>query len=420
MNEKLLQFIWQHQIFNAIALTTVDLSKLVILHPGIWNHDQGPDFKVARIKLNGQLWIGNIELHIRTSDWIAHQHDRDPNYKNIILHVVWQHDIPDHPLPVLELESRVPALLLNRYKAWSFNNAFVSCSESSNGLNDQVVYPFISWLSSRRLQHKCQAIYKSVDALSGDWEEAFWRQLARCFGHKVNADSFERMAENIPYKILIRHHPNLTQLEALIFGQAGLLHSGWKDDYPQHLHKEFLFLRKKYALKKNVFPLYFLRMRPVNFPTVRLAQLASLIHHHPDLFKQIKDLKDIREIKVLLKVSTSIYWNTHFRFDEESVLQLKGIGDGLMEKLLVNIILPFLKAYQLRQGKVESVELLDKWTLNLRSEYNSIISGYAQMGIVSRNMHDSQGLLELKTAYCDQLRCLDCAIGRFLLKQKPV
>lgn len=417
MNEKLLQFIWRFQIYNSIALTTIQQEPLKILHPGIWNKDQGPDFKLGRIELNGQHWIGNIELHVHTSDWILHQHDHDPNYQNVILHVVWQHDLTDHPLPVLELASKVPHLLLTKYQSWSLNTSFISCSKNTTQLSDQVVYPFLSWLSSKRMQQKCAAVIQLVDSLSGDWEEAFWRQLARCFGHKVNADSFERMAENLPYKILLRHQHNLKQLEAMIFGQAGLLHSSIEDEYAVLLHKEFVFLRKKYDLRKNVFPLYFLRMRPVNFPTIRLAQLAALIHQHPDLFRKIKEIKEVKEIKSFLKIEISAYWKDHFRFGEKTAHQPKCIGDGLMEKLIVNTILPFLRAYHLKRGKVSDLERLEHWPLEMRTENNSIVSGYSKLGWIARNMQESQGLIELKTAYCDQLRCLDCAIGRHLLRQ---
>jgi len=237
MNEKLLHFIWQYQIFNSIALTTTQFDRLTILNPGKWNHNQGPDFGMARILINGEQWIGNIELHVRSSDWHLHHHDQDPNYKNVILHVVWQHDLDNNFIPVLELESRVPSLLLSKYQTWSLQNSFISCSGSTGSLDMQIVYPFLKWLNAKRQTQRSKEVMILVESLSGDWEEAFWRQLARSFGHKVNADSFERMAENLPYKILLRHQHNLKQLEALIFGQAGLLHSGTGDVYADEFNK---------------------------------------------------------------------------------------------------------------------------------------------------------------------------------------
>lgn len=417
MNEKLLHFIWQYQIFNSIALTTTQFDRLTILNPGKWNHNQGPDFSMARILINGEQWIGNIELHVRSSDWHLHHHDQDPNYKNVILHVVWQHDLDNNFIPVLELESRVPSLLLSKYQTWSLQNSFISCSGSTGSLDMQIVYPFLKWLNAKRQTQRSKEVMILVESLSGDWEEAFWRQLARSFGHKVNADSFERMAENLPYKILLRHQHNLKQLEALIFGQAGLLHSGTGDVYADELYKEFIFLRRKYKLRRNVFPLYFLRMRPINFPTIRLAQLASLIHHHPDLLRTIKDLEDQQSIKKLLKISAGAYWNTHFRFGEETSFQLKNIGIGLIEKIMINTIIPFVRAYQSKRGKQQQLQYLDKWTSEMKSEYNSIVTGFSNIGMAPRNMEDSQGLLELKKSYCDQLKCLDCAIGRYLLRK---
>jgi len=417
MNEKLLHFIWQYQIFNSIALTTTQFDRLTILNPGKWNHNQGPDFGMARILINGEQWIGNIELHVRSSDWHLHHHDQDPNYKNVILHVVWQHDLDNNFIPVLELESRVPSLLLSKYQTWSLQNSFISCSGSTGSLDMQIVYPFLKWLNAKRQTQRSKEVMILVESLSGDWEEAFWRQLARSFGHKVNADSFERMAENLPYKILLRHQHNLKQLEALIFGQAGLLHSGTGDVYADELYKEFIFLRRKYKLRRNVFPLYFLRMRPINFPTIRLAQLASLIHHHPDLLRTIKDLEDQQSIKKLLRISAGAYWNTHFRFGEETSFQLKNIGIGLIEKIMINTIIPFVRAYQSKRGKQQQLQYLDEWTSEMKSEYNSIVTGFSNIGMAPRNMEDSQGLLELKKSYCDQIKCLDCAIGRYLLRK---
>ena len=417
MSEKLLHFIWQYQIFNSIALTTTQFDRLTILNPGKWNHNQGPDFGMARILINGEQWIGNIELHVRSSDWHLHHHDQDPNYKNVILHVVWQHDLDNNFIPVLELESRVPSLLLSKYQTWSLQKSFISCSGSTGSLDMQIVYPFLKWLNAKRQTQRSKEVMILVESLSGDWEEAFWRQLARSFGHKVNADSFERMAENLPYKILLRHQHNLKQLEALIFGQAGLLHSGTGDVYADELYKEFIFLRRKYKLRRNVFPLYFLRMRPINFPTIRLAQLASLIHHHPDLLRTIKDLEDQQSIKKLLKISAGAYWNTHFRFGEETSFQLKNIGIGLIEKIMINTIIPFVRAYQSKRGKQQQLQYLDEWTSEMKSEYNSIVTGFSNIGMAPRNMEDSQGLLELKKSYCDQLKCLDCAIGRYLLRK---
>ncbi len=417
MNEKLLHFIWQYQIFNSIALTTTQFDRLTILNPGKWNHNQGPDFGMARILINGEQRIGNIELHVRSSDWHLHHHDQDPNYKNVILHVVWQHDLDNNFIPVLELESRVPSLLLSKYQTWSLQNSFISCSGSTGSLDMQIVYPFLKWLNAKRQTQRSKEVMILVESLSGDWEEAFWRQLARSFGHKVNADSFERMAENLPYKILLRHQHNLKQLEALIFGQAGLLHSGTGDVYADELYKEFIFLRRKYKLRRNVFPLYFLRMRPINFPTIRLAQLASLIHHHPDLLRTIKDLEDQQSIKKLLRISAGAYWNTHFRFGEETSFQLKNIGIGLIEKIMINTIIPFVRAYQSKRGKQQQLQYLDEWTSEMKSEYNSIVTGFSNIGMAPRNMEDSQGLLELKKSYCDQLKCLDCAIGRYLLRK---
>lgn len=418
MTEKLLQYIWQYQIFNSIGLTTIDQQKITILHPGSWNAHQGPDFMMSRILINDREWIGNTELHIKTSDWLLHQHDKDANYRNVVLHVVWRHD-KDQPntIPVIELEPRVPVMLLDKYQEWSLNKSFISCAGSIQIVDQKIIQPYLSWLLSQRIHQKSKSVQDLVNSLAGDWEEAFWRQLARGFGHKVNADSFERIAQSVPYKQLYRHAHDVFQLEAILFGQAGLVYASMPDEYGKALYEEFQFLKNKFRLKKSVFPVYFLRMRPINFPTIRLAQLAALIHKVPDLFRCIRECTEITELKKLLRVKAAGYWEDHYRFGETSIRLDKTTADGLLDKLIINTVLPFLRAYYVKRGDTAKIELLDRWPSEMKSEYNSIVSGFASLGIQPRNMGESQGLLELKSAYCDQLKCLDCAMGRFILRR---
>jgi hypothetical protein len=420
MTEKLLQFIWQLQYFNHGELHTEQGDSLQIIQPGVLNKDQGPDFLSAKIRIGETTWAGNIELHLQASDWFRHSHQTDSNFRNIVLHVVWKND--DHSnthdlnLPVLELQSRVSVLLLQRYEEWMNNPRFVPCEKSLQQVDDLVWLKWKERLLVERLQRKSIYILQLYQQNRQHWEETFWWLLARNFGIRVNADAFESVAHSIPINILTKHKGQIHQLECLLFGQAGLLNARFKEDYPRMLQKEYRFLQKKYQLQHVFVPLKFLRMRPSSFPSVRLAQLAMLIHQSTHLFSRLKEIHYLKEVKDLLNVTANDYWHYHYRFDETSEFRVKNLGDDMVDNILVNTIVPILYTYGSYHGEPGYKNKAIAWLEAISPEKNRITKGWEQAGIINRQAFDSQSLIELKSQYCDYKRCLECSTGNALLK----
>lgn len=420
MTEKLLQFIWHLQYFNRNELLTEQGETLQIIQPGTWNTNQGPDFLSAKIRLAGTTWAGNIELHIHTSDWFRHSHQTDSNFQNIILHVVWKNDEPANTspfyLPVLELQSRVSIFLLQRYEEWMNNLCFVPCEKSLHLVNELIWLKWKERLLVERLQRKSTYILQLYKQNVQHWEETFWWMIARNFGIRVNADAFEAIAHSIPINILTKHKGQIHQLESLLFGQAGLLNTKLKEDYPRMLQKEYRFLQKKYQLQKVFVPLKFLRMRPSSFPSVRLAQLAMLVYNSTHLFSKIKELQSLKEVKDLLDITANDYWHYHYRFEELSDYKVKNLGEEMVNNIIVNTIVPTLYAYGSYHGEIVYKNKALNWLEEIAPEKNRITNGWKEIGASNQQAYDSQSLIELKTQYCDYKRCLECGIGNALLK----
>jgi hypothetical protein len=420
MTEKLLQFIWHLQYFHRSELQTEQGESLQIIQPGSWNTNQGPDFLSAKVKIGSTTWAGNIELHINASDWFKHAHQTDSNFKNIILHVVWKNDEPantsQYNLPVFELQSRVSVLLLQRYEEWMNNVSFVPCGNSLNLVNELIWLKWKERLLIERLQRKSAYILQLYDQSRQHWEETFWWMIARNFGIRVNADAFEAIAHSIPVNILTKHKGQIQQLECLLFGQAGILNTRFQESYPRMLQKEYRFLQKKYRLDKVFVPLKFLRMRPSSFPSIRLAQLAMLIHNSTHLFSRIKEIRSVKEVKDLLDTTANDYWHYHYRFDEPGDFKIKNLGEDMVDNIIVNTIVPVLYAYGSYHGEPAYKNKALNWLEQIAAEKNRITRGWKEIGVDNQQAYDSQSLLELKTQYCDYKRCLECAIGNALLK----
>lgn len=415
MTERLLQFIWHRQYFSKLGLATVGGEELRVEEPGQWNHHQGPDFLHARIRVGDQSWAGSVELHVHSSEWKKHGHDEDENYRNVVLHVVWCHDHGSPPLvPLLELQGRVPRSLLSRYGQWMRQELFIPCASSIGTVDAHVLQPFLGSLLECRMRNRAEVCLRNVRDCGMDWEEAFWRAVARAFGSKVNADAFEAVARSLPLKMLGRQ-PELLQVEALLIGQAGLLCAETGENYARKLFSEYNYLRKKYRIQKGYVPVHFLRMRPGNFPTVRLAQLAMLIYSRPQLFAAVRDHDTLEQWRAVFRVAASAYWDEHYRFGEISLPLKKLTGEHFIDTLLVNTVIPFIMAYQIHQGKgMDQLHFLEK----MPSEQNLIIRKFALAGVKSIHCGHSQSLLELKKNWCDQLRCLDCGIGKHQLLRR--
>ncbi|MDQ6723023.1 MAG: DUF2851 family protein [Thermoproteota archaeon] len=425
MNENLLQYIWKFQYFNKNELATTVDESLQIIHPGNFNTNQGPDFLAAKIKIGNTIWAGSIELHAKSSDWKLHKHSADKNYKNIILHVVWEDDANMNlSFPTLELQSRVSKLLLAKYEELMKASYFIPC-EKMIYQADEIIWT--SWkerLLAERLQNKSQIIFQYLNENNNHWEETFWWLIAKNFGIKVNSDAFEKIARSLSINILAKHKNQIHQTEAFLFGQAGFLENdplaiGFKEDYPKLLQKEYRFLKAKYKLQPIKIPLHFLRMRPSNFPTVRLAQLAVLINQSLHLFSKIKESNSLKEVKDLLNVTANDYWHYHYMFDEPSSFKIKKLGDQMINNILINTIVPLLFAYGHVNNEALYKDKAIQWLEQIQAESNTITNGYTIIGIANKNAFDSQALIQLKNEYCNQKRCLECAIGNKIIAKAP-
>ena len=419
MNERLLQYIWQFQYFNKTGLHTVCGEELHVIHQGTFKVHQGPDFLDARIRIGTNLWVGNVELHVHATDWQRHAHDDDPNYDNVILHVVWKISGGDKGrkgLPVLSLEHRIPMLLINQYQNWMNSRCFVPCEGQLSVAGDVVWKGWLDRLLFERLLRRSKTLVQWLGRNNFHWEETLWWLLARNFGQVVNADAFEEMARTIPYSLLLKCGSRRQVMEALLFGQCGLLEQESAEEYFQVLKREHDFLKKKHALRGIHVPVHFLRMRPACFPTVRLAQLSALVENISVLFSAVLTEDGPVPVKRLLNVGTSEFWDHHFTFDEASAYHVKKPGGAMLDSIIINSIVPLLFTYgEYRKEEKYCIKALE-WMRMLRAEKNGITKRFAAQGIAVANASDTQSLLELKSEYCDRRRCLDCAVGNAILR----
>lgn len=415
----MLQYIWQFGYYNSANLTTAEGENLTIIFPGTWNKNGGPDFTGAKIKIGETTFFGNIELHLQTSDWEKHGHQQDRQYSNVILHVVYQHNKTlDHPIPVLELESRISTLLLERYNALMNADSFIPCSASIPSVKELV---WVSWkerLLVERLTRKSNSILQLLQQSKAHWEETLWWLLARNFGMKVNSDAFESVARSIPVTVLAKHRSSIHQIEALLFGQAGLLNGEFTESYPALLQREYRYLQKKLSLSPVAVSLQFLRMRPGAFPTIRLAQLAALIQQSVHLFSSLLEAKTLQEVRRHFEVTANDFWHYHYTFEQASAFKKKTLGAETIENILINSVVPVLFAYGHYHRDEQYKEKALHWLEEISAEKNTLTKGFNELQIRSKTAYDSQALIELKNEYCTHRKCLSCAIGNHLLKRE--
>ncbi len=379
------------------------------------------DTAIAKVVIETTTLVGSVELHLKTSDWEKHKHSTDDNYKNVILHVVYQHDKEDTAqLPVLELAPRISLFLLEQYNKLMNNQSFIACDQIIGGINELT---WISWkerLVAERLMRKSEYILELLEKSNGHWEETLWWLTARNFGIKQNSDVFEEIARSIPVTLLAKHKESIHVLEALLLGQAGLLESDFTEEYPKLLQREFQFYQRKYKLQKVHAQPIFLRMRPVNFPTVRLAQLAMLIHTIAHLFSKIKDAVSLKDVKKVLAVTANDYWHYHYMLEEPSAFLPKKVGIAMIDNIVINTIVPLLFAYGHYHKQDQFKQKAMQWLEETGSEKNSITEGFKKLALLNNSALDSQAFIELKTQYCDAKRCLDCSVGNALLRKSSM
>lgn len=423
MREDFLHFLWRWRRFSTHHLQTTDGQPLEVVHPGEPNAHAGPDFFNARIRIGDTLWAGNVEIHLRASEWLSHRHESDRAYDNVILHVVLDEDeviyrSNGQRLPCLALRQYIPQGLLEQYHCLIHAREWIPCSRRLSEVSAIIKVNWLDRLLVERLQEKTNAVAQRLAEANGHWEEAFYRQLAYSFGLKVNADTFEALARITPWHLLSRHRDNCLQVEALLFGQAGLLDNITDDDtYVQSLVREYRFLQHKYQLHPLAASQWkFFRLRPSNFPTVRIAQLAALLYRAPLLFSAVLDTPKLQDLEKLFEVEHSPYWTTHYRFGQPSPARRKSLSKAFIHALIVNAVVPFLFHYGREKSLVvyrnQALYLLDV----LSPESNAILEKWGDLGLKPKNAAQAQGLIHLKTRYCQMLRCLECAIGTALLR----
>ena len=422
MNEYLLQYLWKHALFTPHSLKTTDNEPVTVIKPGTHNQHAGPDFLEATIKIGNTTWIGNVEIHLRTSDWLRHQHEQNPNYQNLVLHVVYEDDftLAVCNFPTLELKDNLPEALIERYRSMMTTVDPVPCAAQLPGISDMVWYNWLERLLAERWEEKQDTWKQLWGRTANNWRTMLYYFLAANFGFHTNKEPFLQLALSLPLAILTRHRKNLVQTEALLLGQAGLLQSVDRaDDYTIRLETEYHFLRRKYNLEPiNPLLWKFMRMRPANFPTIRIAQFAMLVHTAIELFAKMMEIKDADTLFKMLDIKASGYWDTHYRLGHKvAEAKPKRLGHQAIHNILINTVAPMQYFYAKMQGKdglhQSSLQLLS----GLAPEQNAILKRWASVGRVAQDAVQSQAMLQLYHRYCVPKRCLNCSVGHQLLRK---
>jgi hypothetical protein len=426
MKEEFLHYLWKYSLYDQDRLFDNENNRIAVLDPGEYNRDSGPDFFNARISVAETIWAGNVEIHTKASHFDNHGHQNDPAFDNIILHVVAENDKPvfnSRGEEILTTELSFDQSLYEKY-IYLVNNPYIIACQDDIGQLDNI--PVRHWLNSlivERFQNKSVSILKIFSETGNDWEETFYRMLSRYFGFRVNTEPFEMLAAALPFRIIRKHADNIFQIEALLFGTAGLLETGLfkealADEYYRNLIKEYTILSAKYSLQTLHGWLWkFSRLRPSNFPTVRLSQLAVMLSVTGGLFSKVLEAPDIKQIKMLFEVSASRYWEDHFVFGKKSRRYIKTTGSQAADILLINAVIPMIFAYGQSRDCFEICEKALLFLEQINPEDNSIISEWKAAGIDAESAFYSQALIQLRNEYCKKRKCLDCRIGNKIIGQ---
>ncbi|GAA4292285.1 DUF2851 family protein [Aestuariibaculum suncheonense] len=421
MREDFLHYLWKHKKFQLSALKTTNAEDVLVSSVGQHNQNSGPDFFNAQLKIGEQLWAGNVEIHVKSSDWYLHNHEQDPAYDNVVLHVVWEHDTDvfrrdNTPIPTLELKEFTSSITLENYNnLFSKQGKWINCEADFASVSDFDLNHWLERLYFERLERKSKVIQDLLEATKNDWEAVLFCMLAKNFGLKVNGEAFFSMAQSVDYSVVRKSQSNQHSLEALFFGQAGLLEHDIQQRYYQDLVKEYQFLKQKFQVTNHsVVPVQYFRLRPPNFPTIRLSQLASLYVQHKTLFSKIIEGNNLEDYYNVFKVSTSEFWKTHYTFEKVSKSSVKMLTKSFVDLLLINTILPIKFCYARQQGKDADEEVLQIASA-MASEKNSIVDAFNTLKPISKSAFQSQALLQLKNDYCDKNKCLQCSIGNKLI-----
>lgn len=424
MTEAFLHYLWKHRLFDFMNVHTTDGEPLHIIFPGYHNTDAGPDFRQAIVQIGAMKWAGDVEIHIRSSDWYRHHHQNDEKYLSVALHVVYEHDCEverknGELFPTLELKHYIPDGMLAQYQRLMVSPERLPCASYLDAMEPLHIRSVLSCMIMERLLRKQEDVLRMVGECSGDWKETLYRLLAAGFGFKTNVAAFELLAKNLPLKVLSKHADSELQTAALIFGQAGMLEHSEVDDYYDALKYEYDYLRCKYQLQPiGEHHWNLLRLRPPNFPCVRLAQLAALMHESPDLTELCLESQSVERMKRALSVCANSYWENHYRFGKKTILN-HGVclGDTAASLLIINTVVPFRFAHHRFFGNEHQMEETMELLEQLDFERNRLTRVYVHSPFPQQNAMDSQALLELWQHYCLPKRCLECALGERIVRQ---
>lgn len=420
--EQLLHYVWKHKLFPLTELRTTAGQPVEVIDPGLGNPNAGPDFLNAKLKLNGMLWVGNVEIHEKSSDWYRHGHATNPVYDSVILHITQHIDCEvcrtnGEPIPQLLLTC--PDSVRANYRELLETDQYPPCYRIIPTLPRLTLHAWMAALQLERFEEKTEAVRERLQHADGNWEDAFFVTLARNFGFGLNGDAFETWARHIPLRAVDKHRNDLFQIEAIFFGQAGLLQEPQADPYYQRLQKEYAYLQHKFELTPiDPHRWRFLRLRPNNFPHVRIAQLACLYHRSYGLLSQVLEAESLAEVRTLLKGGISDYWLTHYTFAAAAPSRPKTLSPTTLDLLLINTVVPFLYAYGKHKDNEALCARASRFLEELKPENNHIIRLWSECGLTAAHAGDSQALIQLKKNYCDRKKCLYCRIGYEYLKRK--
>lgn len=424
MREDFLHYCWQYGLFNQNNLRTEDGNPLRIFVRGMLNTNSGPDFNNVRIFIGPTEWAGTAEIHVKASDWEKHKHQDDKAYDNVVLHVVYEADKPIYRqngelIPTLQLKGRIDESLYSRYDSLLENKTDFPCQNTIKHVDDFVMDAWIERLLVERMEDKSSIILDTLKQNNNDWSATFYQYLARNFGLKINAEPFEWLARAMPQQYLAKHKDNLLQVEAMLYGQAGLLEGDFEEEYPNQLKKEYQFFQQKFDLKPIEGSAWkFMRTRPVNFPTICISQLAALIHQSDNLFSKVLETGSLEDLQGFFKVKASTYWDTHYVFGKESEEQKKGLGKSAINNLIINAVVPMVFVYGMHKDeafyKQRAIDILEQ----LAVENNSIITNFVEAGVKAPSAFQSQALLQLYKQYCSPKKCLNCQVGNQIVQGK--
>lgn len=430
--EQLLHYCWKHRLFPIDGLRTTGGEAVEVVDPGLHNGNAGPDFFNAKVRINGQMWVGNVEIHDKASDWFTHGHEKDAQYNNVVLHVVGNADtqaVTEDGSKPPQMELSVPEYVRENYEELLKTDNYPPCYKIMPSLSRLMKHSWMSALETERLERKTDDIKRRANQCQGSWEAAYFVTMARNYGFGINAEAMEQWALNVPLNDAAHHGDNIFQIEAIFMGQAGLLDpmsvperyrdDALADEYLFKLSREYKYLAHKYSLTPIDFHLWrFLRLRPQNFPHIRISQLANLYYHRKASLSRIIDCKDVKAAKDVLTTEATEYWQNHYAFGRESKANSKHLSDASLNLLLINTVVPMLFAYGRHKQEDSLVDRAFDFLEQLKAEDNHITRTWKDMGLTVDNAGDSQALIQLKNVYCDRRDCLRCRFGYEYLKGK--